>query len=254
MKVIQKRKPPCGHWNGPNPTRDLEINRSEEGKKVLSQKELAKFDGREGMPAYIAFEGKIYDVSNSKLWKNGIHAGRHAAGEDLTQVGINAPHGEEVLTKFPLIGWLSEQTLEERLVERIEKFHFHPILVHFSIAYSIGCALFALLYFFTNTGSFEKVSYCLLFLAFLATPPASLSGIFSWKVTYEGRMSKTYFRKIVYTIILTAVVTLCFVWRVKDPNILVSRTYLSYLYLAMMESQAVIVTILGYYGGKITFR
>ena len=231
-----------------------EMIEREKGKKVFSQKELEEFDGRDGRPAYIAFQGNIYDVSNSELWRNGTHAGRHVAGEDLARGLINAPHGEEVLTKFPLVGQLSQQTFEERLVQRIENFHFHPILVHFSIAYSIGCSLFTLLYFFTNEGSFETASYYLLFLAFLAALPAGLSGFFSWKVTYEGRMSKTYFRKIVYTIVLTAVVTLCLAWRVNDPNILVSRTYLSYLYLAMMESQAAIVILLGYYGGKITFR
>jgi predicted heme/steroid binding protein/uncharacterized membrane protein len=220
----------------------------------FTQRELKEFDGRNGRAAYIAFQGKIYDVSNSKLWKNGIHTGRHAAGEELTQVMLNAPHGEEVLTKFPVVGQLSQQTFEERIVRRIENFHFHPILVHFSIAYSIGCSLFSSLYFFTGEGSFETASFYLLILAFLSAPPAGLSGLFSWQVTYEGWMSKTYIRKIVYTIILTAVVTLCFAWRVNDPNILVSKTYLSYLYLAMMVSLTPIVIILGYFGGKITFR
>jgi predicted heme/steroid binding protein/uncharacterized membrane protein len=230
------------------------MNQGTEGIRYFTKSELKKFDGRDGRPAYIAFQGKIYDVSNSMSWKNGIHRGRHAAGEELTQVMINAPHGEAVLSKFPLVGQLSQQTFEERVVRRIENFHFHPMLIHFSIAYSIGCSLFSSLYFFTGETSFETASFYLLFLAFLSAPPAGLSGLFSWKVTYEGRMSKTYFRKIVYTIILTALVTLCFAWRIIDPSILVSKTYLSYLYLAMMESQTPIVIILGYYGGKITFR
>ncbi|MDH4265249.1 MAG: hypothetical protein OEW45_06385 [Deltaproteobacteria bacterium] len=230
------------------------MDRGTERMRYFTKRELKEFDGKDGRPAYIAFQGKIYDVSNSKLWKNGIHSGRHAAGEELTQVMLNAPHGEEVLTKFPLVGQLSQQTFEERIVRRIENFHFHPILIHFSIAYSIGCSLFSSLYFFTGEGSFETASFYLLFLAFLSAPPAGLSGLFSWKVTYEGRMSKTYIQKIVYTIILTTVVTLCFAWRVNDPNILVSKTYLSYLYLGMMVSQTPIVIILGYLGGKITFR
>jgi len=230
------------------------MDQGTEEMRHFTQRELKKFDGRDGRPAYIAFQGKIYDVSNNKLWKNGNHAGRHAAGEELTQVMLNAPHGEEVLTKFPLVGQLSEQTFEERIVRRIENFHFHPILVHFSIAYSIGCSLFASIYFFTGEGSFETASFYLLFLAFLSAPPAGLSGFFSWKVTYEGWMSKTYIRKIVYTIILAVVVTLCFAWRVTDPNILVSKTHLSYLYLSMMVVQTPIVILLGYFGGKITFR
>ncbi len=227
----------------------------EERKKIFTESELKAFDGREGGPAYIAYQGKVYDVSGSPLWKNGEHASRHNAGEDLSKLLSNAPHDEDVLMKFPVVGELSQQkTFGETLIRWIENFHFHPILVHFSIAYSIGASLLSMLYILTSESSFETASYYMLFLAFLAAPPAGFSGLFSWMLTYEGRMSKTYLRKIVYTIVLITVVTLCFVWRVNDPNILASKTYLSYLYLSMMVGQTPIVIILGYLGGKITFR
>ena len=35
----------------------------------LSLEELAEKDGKEGRPVYIAYKGRIYDVSGSKLWK-----------------------------------------------------------------------------------------------------------------------------------------------------------------------------------------
>jgi len=223
--------------------------------KIFTERELKAFDGRDGRPAYAAYEGKVYDVSGSPLWKNGVHASRHVAGEDMSQLLSNAPHDEKVLMKFPVVGELSQQkSFREILIRRIENFHFHPVLVHFSIAYSIGASLFSMLYILTEEGSFEKASYYMLILAFLAAPPAGLSGLFSWVVTYERTMSKTYLRKILYTIVLIAVVTLCFVWRVNDPNILISKTYFSYLYLGMMVSQTPIVIFLGYLGGKITFR
>ena len=226
-----------------------------EGKKVFTESELKAFDGRGGRPVYIAYLGKVYDVSGSPLWKNGVHVSRHIAGEDLSKLLSNAPHDENVLMKFPVVGELSQQkSFSETLIRRIENFHFHPILVHFSIAYSIGASLLSILYILTGEGSFETASYYILFLAFLAAPPAGFSGLFSWVVTYERTMSRTYLRKIVYTIVLTTVVTLCFVWRVNNPNILISKTYFSYLYLGMMVSQTPIVIFLGYLGGKITFR
>jgi len=234
---------------------DLEMSKIEERKKTFTEKELKAFDGRDGGPVYIAYQGKVYDVSRSHLWKNGIHVSRHNAGEDLSKLLSNAPHAEDVLMKFPVVGELSEQKpFSEGMIRRIENFHFHPILVHFSIAYSIGAALLSLLYILTNESSFETASYYVLILAFLAAPPAGFSGLFSWWVTYERRMSKTYLRKIVFTIVLITVVTLCFVWRIKNPNILISKTHFSYLYLGMMVSQIPIVTFLGYLGGKITFR
>lgn len=231
------------------------MKEDEEKKKTFTERELKAFDGGEGRPTYIAYQGKVYDVSASLLWEKGIHVGRHSAGEDLSKLLSNAPHSEDVLMKFPVVGELSQQkSFNETLIRKIENFHFHPMLVHFSIAYSIGASLFSMLYILTGESSFETASYYILFLAFLAAPPAGFSGLFSWMVTYERRMSKTYLRKILYTIVLTTLVTLCFVWRVNDPNILVSKMYLSYLYLGMMVSQTPIVIILGYLGGKITFR
>jgi predicted heme/steroid binding protein len=39
--------------------------------KVFSLSELSKYNGKRNMPAYIAYKGKVYDVSNSFLWKGG---------------------------------------------------------------------------------------------------------------------------------------------------------------------------------------
>jgi predicted heme/steroid binding protein/uncharacterized membrane protein len=50
------------------------------------------------------FEGTLYDVSGSKLWKDGIHMGRHHAGGDLTSAMTEAPHGVEVLERLPSLG------------------------------------------------------------------------------------------------------------------------------------------------------
>ena len=68
--------------------------------------ELARFDGKEGRPAYIAYRGVIYDVSGSRLWKNGAHVMKHSAGNDLTTMLKNAPHGEDKVLALPGVGKL----------------------------------------------------------------------------------------------------------------------------------------------------
>ncbi len=68
---------------------------------------LANYDGEEGRPAYFAYNGKIYDVSRSKLWRNGRHMMRHQAGVDLTEILSQAPHGEDKIMAMPEIGELS---------------------------------------------------------------------------------------------------------------------------------------------------
>jgi predicted heme/steroid binding protein/uncharacterized membrane protein len=85
---------------------------------------LCQFDGKDGRPAYIAYKGIIYDVANSKLWKSGMHMMKHAAGNDLTDMLKNAPHGEDKVLVLPQVG---------KLIAPTEKFirPFHERLFYF---------------------------------------------------------------------------------------------------------------------------
>ncbi|GAB4438128.1 MAG: hypothetical protein OHK0040_09570 [bacterium] len=72
--------------------------------KVKSKKDegsLEFYDGKEGRRAYVSYNGKVFDVTDSKLWKNGVHMMRHNAGSDLTEALKQAPHGLDVLSRFP---------------------------------------------------------------------------------------------------------------------------------------------------------
>jgi len=68
--------------------------------------ELASYDGKEGRPAFFGYEGKLYDATASKLWKQGVHMGRHNAGMDLTEALKLAPHGSEKVAAMPEVGML----------------------------------------------------------------------------------------------------------------------------------------------------
>ena len=75
---------------------------------IFTLEQLKQSDGRAGKPAYLAIKGKVYDVSGSDLWIDGDHQGIHFAGNNLTGDIVNAPHGEEVFTRFPVVGELRE--------------------------------------------------------------------------------------------------------------------------------------------------
>ncbi|MBI4683633.1 MAG: CopD family protein [Nitrospirae bacterium] len=75
-------------------------------KRDLTSEELHSFDGKEGRPAYVAYKGSIYDVTQSKLWKNGSHLQKHLAGHNLTNALKTAPHGEDKILAMPKIGHL----------------------------------------------------------------------------------------------------------------------------------------------------
>jgi predicted heme/steroid binding protein len=74
--------------------------------RAFTAEELAQYDGKDGAPAYIAYEGKVYDVSGSFLWRRGRHWVLHQAGADLTDRLASAPHGEDLLSRVPVIGML----------------------------------------------------------------------------------------------------------------------------------------------------
>jgi len=74
--------------------------------KEFTEKELALYNGEDGKPAYVAYKGKVYDVSTSFLWMDGNHQVLHRAGVDLTAALEQAPHGEEARKRFPLVGIL----------------------------------------------------------------------------------------------------------------------------------------------------
>ena len=79
------------------PERDLETSE-------ITLAKLPYFDGSSGKPAYIAYQNKIYDVSQSPKWSDGRHFGKHTAGADLTEAIKGAPHGEEVLDRVSFKG------------------------------------------------------------------------------------------------------------------------------------------------------
>lgn len=73
--------------------------------KLFTKQQLALRNGQDMPEIWVAFQGVIYDVSESRLWKNGKHY-EHWAGQDLTEELIDAPHTEKVFLKFKPIGLL----------------------------------------------------------------------------------------------------------------------------------------------------
>jgi len=75
--------------------------------RTFTTEELARYDGREGRPCYVAYEGQVYDLSASDFsWAGGEHYEEHLAGRDLTEEMAGAPHGGEALAPFPVVGRL----------------------------------------------------------------------------------------------------------------------------------------------------
>lgn len=73
-----------------------------------SRSQLALRNGQDRPEIWVAFRGIIYDVSNSRLWRKGMHY-EHWAGQDLTEELAEAPHSEAVFERFNTVGILKQR-------------------------------------------------------------------------------------------------------------------------------------------------
>jgi predicted heme/steroid binding protein/uncharacterized membrane protein len=226
--------------------------------KELTSEALATFNGKDRQPAYIAFQGKVYDVSGSPLWAKGTHMLRHLAGQDLTSSISAAPHGLEVFERYPQIGVLKKGPPEElkhlplalqKLFQEIPmaRHHPHPMLVHFPIAFLMGASLSILLHILFENRFFELSSLYLLILGAISSIFAIASGLLTWWVNYRLRLTYFVKKKIQLSILLAILEIVLISWRSTVPEM--SNT----LYFILMFLLAPNVTLLGYYGGQITF-
>jgi predicted heme/steroid binding protein len=74
--------------------------------KEYTRAQLALRNGQDREEIWCAFEGTIYDVSASRLWRDGKHY-EHWAGQDLTHELPDAPHSARVFERFTIIGKLT---------------------------------------------------------------------------------------------------------------------------------------------------
>ncbi len=75
--------------------------------KIYSKQQLALRNGQDREEIWVAYHYRIYDVSESRLWKDGKHY-EHWAGQDLTEELPDAPHTARVFEKMTCVGRLVE--------------------------------------------------------------------------------------------------------------------------------------------------
>jgi len=70
-----------------------------------SRSQLALRNGNDRDEIWVAYQGVIYEVTESRYWRNGRHY-KHWAGQDLTEELAEAPHNESVFKRMKAIGKL----------------------------------------------------------------------------------------------------------------------------------------------------
>ena len=73
---------------------------------TYTKNQLALRNGQDRDEIWVAYQGQIYDVSRSRLWRRGNHY-EHWAGQDLTaELNKDAPHTANVFDNFLVVGQL----------------------------------------------------------------------------------------------------------------------------------------------------
>lgn len=75
---------------------------------TISLQKLASRNGTDREAIWFAYKGIVYEVTESRHWRNGIHYG-HWAGQDLTEELADAPHAEEVFKRYKAIARLESR-------------------------------------------------------------------------------------------------------------------------------------------------
>ena len=231
--------------------------------KEFDADELRQYNGEDGKPIYVAYKGKVYDLTESKMWRKGMHMKRHQAGQDLSTDIQAAPHEPDLLERYPQVGLLKLEAFEEQqipaaLEHLLDKFPFlrrhpHPMTVHFPIVFMFSTTVFTLLYLITGVKAFETTAFHCLGAGVLFNMVGIATGLYTWWLNYMAKMLKPVKIKIPLTLAMLAVSFILFIWRLSDPQILERINGIGLLYLLLVLSLSVMVTVIGWNGAAMTF-
>ena len=231
--------------------------------KEFDPEELAKFNGENQRPIYIAHQGKVYDISESSRWKGGLHMKRHHAGVDLSTDIKAAPHGPEVLERFPQVGVLKQQKESEVVMPKVLSWllarypmlrrHPHPMTVHFPIVFMFSTTVFNVLFLITGVKSFELTALHSLGAGIFFTIVTILTGLYTWWLNYLSRPVKAVLIKKRLSPVMLIMAIIAFIWRLSVPDVLENLSGVGLVYLLLVLSFLPIVTVIGWFGAQLTF-
>lgn len=225
----------------------------------FSEEELRHYNGQDGMPAYIAYNGQVYDVTLSKFWKEGSHFKKHFAGHDLTAEMANAPHSDEVFASYPCVGRFvpacpfTPENKKERYRQWYAVYHPHPMVIHFPIALHYFSAGTDVLFLSNPSVEYEAAVFLSFLIATVMGLVALMTGVFSWWINYDFSMSRAFVVKLIGAIFTLVVGLIPLAQKMMNPDVPFSTGVDGIIYHAIIFMTVISITVVGYYGGKITW-
>jgi len=128
----------------------------------------------------------------------------------------------------------------------------HPWIIHFPITFMLSATFFNLLYLLTRVKSFQDTAWHCLGGGVLFMPLAIGTGLLTEKQNFPDPPKAARIEKIL-SLILTATGLAAFIWGLVQPDILDNLHGWNLIYLFLIILLTPLVTVIGYFGGMITF-
>ncbi len=247
--------------------------------RSFTAEDLARFNGKDGSPAYIAYEGRVFDVTASRLWRGGLHMRLHIAGRDLTREMPAAPHDLSVLDRFPQIGVLvpareppplrtrsaaplpagrEARVLSAALEAFLERHPFfrrhpHPMTVHFPIVFLMFAPVFTLLHLATGVAGFGTTAVNCLAAGLLFCLVVIPTGFLTWWVNYGARPMTAVTVKITVSSLMFVDGFVALAWRLRDPGVVTGGAGPSIPWLILVFLLLPMVVVVAWFGATLTF-
>ena|SRR3989339_34226 len=225
----------------------------------FSEEELRQYNGKDGMSAYIAFKGQVYDVTSSKFWQEGSHFKKHFAGYNLTDAMADAPHSDEVFENYPCVGVfipspkITKIDKKERYRQWYAVYHPHPLIIHFPIALHYFSAFADILFLANPSREYDTAVFLSFLIATVAGFFALLTGVFSWWINYDFSTAKPFVIKLIGALFTLIIGLIPLGQKMLNPDVAFSTGTEGIIYHAVIFITVISITIVGYYGGKITW-
>jgi uncharacterized membrane protein len=163
------------------------------------------------------------------------------------------PDSEAVTSPLEALPKSLRRILEKYPSVRRHLHHLHPFIVHFPIVFLFSAAMFNLVYLVTGAISFETSAFHFLGAGVLFLPLAMLTGELSRRLNYSKEPLLAFRIEIFYSRILLILSLTAFLWRGLNPHVLRNFQWTSLIYLLIILALPVLVTIISFFGGLLTF-
>lgn len=149
---------------------------------------------------------------------------------------------------------LQKEAKKERYRQWYAKYHPHPAVVHFPIALHYFSGFMDILFLADPSAGYEDAVFSSFFVATVMGFVALISGVFSWWINYNLMRSKTFVIKLIGALFTLIVGIGPLIQIFENPDVPFSHGIDGWLYHGVIFITVISVTIVGYYGGKLTWR